>query len=131
MAKLLLHDLSQGRHRARNEIFVALHLTAGLPGRGTEITSIRLRNTKLATRNVFVREGQILIVISYSKSRASNNHAFYTVRYLPKDLACAVLAYLTYIRPFIDFLANRLELPQFRSNKFFFHIRVLSIAGSI
>ncbi|PWI64550.1 hypothetical protein PCL_09563 [Purpureocillium lilacinum] len=102
------------------KIFVALHLTAGLPGRGTEITSIRLRNTKLAARNVFVREGQILIVISYSKSRASNNHAFYTVRYLPKDLASSVLAYLTYIWPFIDFLANRLELPQFRSNEFLF-----------
>ncbi|KAJ6436888.1 ATP-dependent DNA helicase pfh1 [Purpureocillium lavendulum] len=102
------------------KIFVALHLTAGLPGRGTEITSIRLRNTKLATRNVFVREGQMLIVISYSKSRTSNNHAFYTVRYLPKDLACSVLAYLTYIRPFIDFLANRLELPQFWSNQFLF-----------
>ncbi|PWI64582.1 hypothetical protein PCL_09512 [Purpureocillium lilacinum] len=102
------------------KIFVALHLTAGLPGRGTEITSIRLRNTKLATRDVFVREGQIIIVISYSKSRASNNYAFYTVRYLPKDLASSVLTYLTYIRPFIDFLANRLELPQFRSNEFLF-----------
>ncbi|KJZ70143.1 hypothetical protein HIM_10450 [Hirsutella minnesotensis 3608] len=102
------------------KIFVALHLTAGLPGRGTEITSIRLRNTKLATRNVFVREGQMIIVISYSKSRASNNHAFYTARYLPQGLASSVLTYLSYIRPFIDFLANRLELSQFRSNEFLF-----------
>lgn len=113
------------------KIFVALHLTAGLPGRGTEITSIRLRNTKLATRNVFVREGQILIVISYSKSRASNNHAFYTVRYLPKDLACAVLAYLTYIRPFIDFLVIDLNCRNSGATSFFSQIRVRSIAGSI
>ncbi|KAJ3455783.1 hypothetical protein MRS44_017265 [Fusarium solani] len=39
-------------------IFAAFHLTAGLPGRGTEATSIRLRNTKLAIRNLFIREGQ-------------------------------------------------------------------------
>ncbi|KAJ6439190.1 hypothetical protein O9K51_08602 [Purpureocillium lavendulum] len=98
------------------KIFVALHLTAGLPGRGTEITSTRLRNTNLAV--VRAGAGQIIIVISYSKSRASNNYDFYTVRYLPKDLATSVLTYLTYIRPFIDFLANRLELPQFWSNEF-------------
>jgi hypothetical protein len=101
-------------------IFAAFHLTAGLPGRGTEATSIRLRNTKLAIRNLFIREGQVLIVISYNKARASNNYAFYTVRYLPNSLGLYVFAYLAYIRPFLDFLANQLQLSQYLSTEFFF-----------
>ncbi|KAH8749833.1 hypothetical protein BGZ57DRAFT_775779 [Hyaloscypha finlandica] len=82
-----------------NEIFAAIHLAAGLPARGTEITSIRLRNTPLAIRHVFIREGRMLLVISYNKSRASNNHAFYIVRYLPQNLAISIFKYLVYIRP--------------------------------
>jgi hypothetical protein len=65
------------------DIFAAVHLTAGLPGRGTEIGSVRVSNTMQALRNVFVRNGRIMIIISYNKARASNNHAFYVVRYLP------------------------------------------------
>lgn len=38
-------------------IYAAFHLTAGLPGRGTETTSIWLSNTKLAIRHIFVQEG--------------------------------------------------------------------------
>ncbi|KAH6988691.1 hypothetical protein EDB80DRAFT_865701 [Ilyonectria destructans] len=71
-------------------IFVTLHLTAGLPGRGTEVTSIRLRNTKLATRNLFIREGQLVVVFSYNKARALNNYAFYTVRYLLDNLGSSI-----------------------------------------
>ncbi|KAH7137817.1 hypothetical protein EDB81DRAFT_75097 [Dactylonectria macrodidyma] len=98
----------------------ASHVTAGLPGRGTETTSIRFRNTKLAIRNVFICEGRVIVIISYNKARASNNHAFYVVRYLPDDLDSSMFLYLAYIRPFLDFLANQLELPQYHSNEFLF-----------
>ncbi|KAJ4217439.1 hypothetical protein NW757_014639 [Fusarium falciforme] len=101
-------------------IFAAFHLTTGLPGRGTEVASIRLRNTKLAIRNLFIREGQVLIIISYNKARASNNYAFYTVRYLPNSLGLYVFVYLAYIRPFLDFLANQLQLSQYLSTEFLF-----------
>ncbi|EFZ03297.2 tlh3 [Metarhizium robertsii ARSEF 23] len=100
--------------------FSAVHITAGLPGRGTEMTTIRLRNTKLAIRNLFIREGRAIIVISYTKARSSNNHAFYIVRYLPDDLGLSVVVYLAYIRPFLDFLANQLGLPHYHSNEFLF-----------
>lgn len=67
------------------KVFSAVHVTADLPGRGTEMT-IRLRNTKLAIGNLFIREGRIIIVISYTKARSSNNHAFYIVRHPLDDL---------------------------------------------
>jgi hypothetical protein len=52
-----------------------------------------------------------MIITSYNKARASNNHAFYIVRYLPPGLDTSVFKYLAYIRPFVDFLARRLDLP--------------------
>ncbi|KHO10690.1 hypothetical protein MAA_11741 [Metarhizium robertsii ARSEF 23] len=100
--------------------FTGIHMTPTLPNRGTETTSIRLRNTKLAKRNVFIREGQLLVIVSYNKSRASNNHAFYIVRYLREDLGSAIFLYIAYIQSFIDFLANQLQLPQYHSNEFLF-----------
>jgi hypothetical protein len=103
-----------------SSIFAAFHLTASLPGRGTEIGSIRLLNTKLAIRHFFSREGRILIIISYNKARASNNHAFYIIRYLPPGLDLSVFKYLVYIRPFLNFLANQLNLSQYQTTEFLF-----------
>ena len=100
--------------------FSAFHITSGLPGRATETTSIRFRNTKLATRNMCIREGQVMMIISYNKARASTNHAFYVVRYLPDKLGAAFVTYVAYIRPFLDFLATQLQLPQYHSNEFLF-----------
>ncbi|KAH8656364.1 hypothetical protein BGZ61DRAFT_303252, partial [Ilyonectria robusta] len=65
----------------------------------SEITSIRYINTKLAIRNVFFHGGQMIIIISYNKARASNNYAFYIVRYLPPSLSLSFLKYLAIIRP--------------------------------
>lgn len=100
--------------------FASVHITAGLPGRGTETTTIRFRNTKLGIRNLFVRGGKVVIVISYTKARASNNHSFYVVRYLPDSLDQSIILYLAYIRPFLDFLANQLKLSHHHSNEFLF-----------
>ncbi|RBA11840.1 hypothetical protein FPRO05_14192 [Fusarium proliferatum] len=60
--------------------FAASHFSGGLPGRGTEVATIRYINTTLAIRNVFFRGGQMIIIISYNKARASNKYAFYIVR---------------------------------------------------
>ena len=79
---------------------------SGLPGRATETTGIRLRNTKLAIRNMCIREGRVMIIISYNKARAITNHAFYVVRYLLDKLGIYFMKYVAYIRPFMDFLAT-------------------------
>ncbi|KAH6972651.1 hypothetical protein EDB80DRAFT_596203 [Ilyonectria destructans] len=100
--------------------FSAFHITSGLPGRATETTGIRFRNTRLAIRNMCIREGQVMIIISYNKARASTNHAFYVVRYLPDELGISFVTYVAYIRPFLDFLATQLELPHYHSNEFLF-----------
>jgi hypothetical protein len=110
----------QSETELKNEIFAAIHLTAGLPPRGTEITSIRIHNTAEVMRNLIFREGRLLLVIGYNKARASNHHAFYTVRYIPRRLAVLVFLYLVYIRPFVDFLAAQLRFPHLRGTEYLF-----------
>ncbi|KAF5975169.1 hypothetical protein FBULB1_7525 [Fusarium bulbicola] len=100
--------------------FAALHFSGGLPGRGTEVATIRYINTTLAIRNVFFRGGQMIIIISYNKARASNNYAFYIVRYLPKELSQSLLKYLAIIRPVLGFIAKRLKIPHWSESEFFF-----------
>ncbi|WKT54184.1 Helicase superfamily 1/2, ATP-binding domain [Fusarium oxysporum f. sp. vasinfectum] len=100
--------------------FAASHLSGGLPGRGTEIATVRYVNTTPAIRNVFFRGGQMIIIISYNKARASNNYAFYIVRYLPKQLSQSLLRYLAIIRPVLGYIAKQLKLPHWSGSEFFF-----------
>jgi hypothetical protein len=44
------------------------HLTAGQPGRGPEITSIRHSNSATTRRNIYIYDSQIMIVTAYHKS---------------------------------------------------------------
>jgi hypothetical protein len=101
-------------------MFAPIYITASIPGRGTEIGSIRVLNTALGIQHVFIRNNRILIIIPYNKARALNNHAFYIIRYLPKGLDLSILKYLVYVRPFLDFLAGQLKLVQYQSTKFLF-----------
>ncbi|KAH7194982.1 hypothetical protein DER44DRAFT_815616 [Fusarium oxysporum] len=69
-----------------------------LPGRGTEM----------------------MIIMSYNKARASNNYAFYIVRYLPKGLSRSLLNYLAIIRPVLGYIARQLKVPYWSESEFFF-----------
>jgi hypothetical protein len=100
--------------------FAAIHFKASLPGRGTEVTSIRYLNSKLSIRNVFFYDGRIIIIISYNKARASNHYAFYIVRYVPVDLSLSLLKYLAIVRPVWEFLASKMHTIRHDSREFFF-----------
>ncbi|KAF4463327.1 hypothetical protein FALBO_9851, partial [Fusarium albosuccineum] len=100
--------------------FAASHFSGGLPGRGTEMATIRWVNTTLAIRNIFFRGGQMMVIISYNKARASNNYAFYIVRYLPRELSLSFLKYLAIVRPLLGFIARQLKLPHWSDSEFFF-----------
>ncbi|KAF7959266.1 hypothetical protein EAE96_002780 [Botrytis aclada] len=63
---------------------VYIHFVGGMPGRMTEIASIRYRNTRQVMRNIFVHNGKLAIITEYHKARSRTNHAFYVVRILPQ-----------------------------------------------
>jgi hypothetical protein len=51
-------------------LLLAINWTCGQTGRGTEMMSLLYKNKTSADRNIFVQDGQIMIVTSYHKSQA-------------------------------------------------------------
>jgi hypothetical protein len=86
---------------------LAMYLTGGQPVRGSELGVVKFRNTRTTTRNFFATNGAGFYVTEYHKSRASTNHSFNVVRYLPERVTKVVLSYLVYIRPFARVLNTR------------------------
>ena len=50
-------------------ILILVHITAGQPARGTEITSLRYCNWITSPRNIYILDGQVMIVTTYHKSQ--------------------------------------------------------------
>jgi len=83
-----------------------IHLTSGLPLRGTELTTLRFLNSYKERREMFLDKGSNLFVlnISYSKGREYREKEGSNVRYLCKSASKIFLLYITLVFPFIDFL---------------------------
>lgn len=80
-------------------IALLIHITAGQPTRGTEITAATIVNNSLGgIRSVFWCKETIMIVQYYSKSSTVHGDKF-IARFLPKPLANLLVAYLAIVRP--------------------------------
>ncbi|KAM0689937.1 hypothetical protein Q7P36_008703 [Cladosporium allicinum] len=82
-------------------LLLLVHLTAGQPARGTEITGIQHANT-LFHRNVFVEDGLVSIVTSYHKGYTCTSTTKIIHRYLPHEISELVVYYLWLILPFVQ-----------------------------
>jgi hypothetical protein len=92
-------------------LFAAVHLTFGLPGRGTEINLITWANSREHIRNICVRYGTMLIMTDNSKLKSSTEKPFWVVRAVTKSVARLLFLHIAYIRPFADSLQKVLA-PQ-------------------
>jgi hypothetical protein len=81
-----------------------VHIMSGQPGRGSEITTIRHRNGLLQDRNVFVVDGDMMIVVRYHKSQSQWDKPKIVPRFLPPQLGQVMAVYLTYLQPFQEYL---------------------------
>ncbi|CAO2655088.1 Nn.00g101520.m01.CDS01, partial [Neocucurbitaria sp. VM-36] len=81
-----------------------VHITSGQPGRGSEITTIRHRNGLLQDRNIFVVDGQIMMVVRYHKSQSQWDKPKIVPRFLPPRLGQVMAVYLAYVQPFYEYL---------------------------
>jgi Orsellinic acid/F9775 biosynthesis cluster protein D len=100
----------------KQQLLVCIHLTGGMPGRGSEITTIKWCNTRHTMRNIFVYHGRLMVLIEYNKTRASTNNAFYIARILPLTMSRVLFQYLAYVRPFCDTLRHQLQLASHSLN---------------
>ena len=91
-------------------LFILIH-TDDVPARGVEILPIRCENAPEAPRNVFVHDGQVMIVTAYHKSQAITGQHKVIARFLGRRVGRLLIAYLTEVRPFITLL-DRDRIPK-------------------
>jgi hypothetical protein len=83
-------------------LLLLAHFTAGQPSRGEEITGLRLVNGINRDRNVFVIDGEVVLVTQYHKSLAHFDSPKVIPRFLPERPAQLLAMYMIYIRPLTD-----------------------------
>jgi hypothetical protein len=96
-------------NRLSSLLLVCIHFSGGMPGRTTEIATMRYLNTRKVMRNVFIHHGRLVLITEYHKARTQTNHAFYIVRVLPSLVSQILFQYLVYIRPFIRSLIYQMQ----------------------
>jgi hypothetical protein len=68
-----------------------------LPGRGSEIGSIKFANSIYSARNIYVLNRRMAFVTCYNKSRSRHIITKYVMRYLPDELSQALAQYLVFV----------------------------------
>ncbi|KAK2667242.1 hypothetical protein RAB80_016433 [Fusarium oxysporum f. sp. vasinfectum] len=88
----------------RFEEFLLLlaHITGGQPSRGEEITGLRLINGINRDRNIFIIDGEVVLVTQYHKSLAHFDSPKVIPRFLPGRIGQLFVMYIIYIRPLTD-----------------------------
>ncbi|KAM0362018.1 hypothetical protein ACHAO7_011321 [Fusarium culmorum] len=92
-------------------LLLLAHITGGQPSRGEEITGLRLVNGINRDRNVFIIDGDVVLVTQYHKSLAHFDAPKVIPRFLPQRIGQLFVMYMVYIRPLTDrWEADRWEL---------------------
>ncbi|KAM0716822.1 hypothetical protein Q7P37_007625 [Cladosporium fusiforme] len=90
-------------------LLLLAHLTSGQPARGTELLSIRYKNTIHGQhRNLFIDHGMVSTVTSYHKGYSVTGSTKIIHRYLPKEVGEMFIYHIWVVLPFchaLDLLA--------------------------
>ncbi|KAK4982079.1 hypothetical protein LTR50_007840 [Elasticomyces elasticus] len=85
----------------REKLLVLMHITAGQPGRGPEILSIRHSNTvRGGHRNIFIEDGMVVFITRYHKGYSLSGDVKIIYRYLPREVGELFVWYLWLVLPF-------------------------------
>ena len=87
-------------------LMVLIHIWAGQPGRGPEMTKLKHCGTQQVAGNIFVFDGQVMIIIDLDKSRAIRGLGRKVARFLPKRIGKIVVVYITWLIPFEEILCD-------------------------
>jgi hypothetical protein len=83
-------------------ILLLCHITGGQPIRAEEMLGLRLANGISRDRNVFIVDGQVMLVSHYHKSMAHFDSPKVIPRFLPERIGQLLVMYMVYIRPLTD-----------------------------
>lgn len=96
-----------------------IFLGSGQQGRRTEFIALRWKNSVLATRDLFLHDGQMLFILSYHKNRHRSNASRWPVRFLLPEVAHLLVQYLAIIQPFREYLHAKAQVPPATSEYIF------------
>jgi hypothetical protein len=100
-------------------LLLLIHLTAGQPGRATELLGLRHKNTVHGRhRSIYLEHGLVSTVTAYHKGYSVSNSTKIIHRYLPKPVSELVVYYLWLVLPFWQAMA-RLARRQSRAQSAF------------
>jgi len=94
----------EAKERFLELLMLIFHISGGMPARGTELGSIKFRNSQRSCRNFYVVHGKAFFYTQYHKTRSMKLSSYHIVRYLPRRVGELAVLYLSYIRPFANLL---------------------------
>lgn len=98
-----MRDYMRKVARFRGLLLILMHITGGQPARGTEILSVRHRNTvQGGHRNLFIEDGTVVFVTKYHKGYQMSGDVKIIHRYLPREVGELVILYLWLALDFIQ-----------------------------
>jgi hypothetical protein len=104
-----VHHYLQQVDRFLERLLLLVHITAGQPGRATELLSLRYVNTVHGRhRNIFIENGMVSTVTAYHKGYSVSNPTKIIHRYLRKPVSELVVYYLWLVLPFAQNLEWRM-----------------------
>jgi hypothetical protein len=86
-------------------LLLLVHITGGQPARGTELLTLRWRNSSHSDiRSIFMDNGMLCFVTSYHKNYSISSTCRIIHRYVPAEVGEILLYYLWLVTPFLDAL---------------------------
>ncbi|KAH7187404.1 hypothetical protein DER44DRAFT_709188, partial [Fusarium oxysporum] len=83
----------------RETLLVLVHTWGGLPGRGPEITTLRHCDSWQLMRNIFILDGQVMIVTDRDKMKAIRDNGRKVARFVPDRIGRMIVAYIAWLLP--------------------------------
>ncbi|KAG7408486.1 hypothetical protein Forpe1208_v012075 [Fusarium oxysporum f. sp. rapae] len=85
----------------RSSMFPVVHVWGGQPGRGPEVSTLKHCDTEQLPKNMFVFNGQVVLITDRDKSKGLNGKQGRKVaRFLPEGPSLMMVAYIAWLLPF-------------------------------
>ncbi|KAL6366266.1 hypothetical protein LRP88_00111 [Fusarium phalaenopsidis] len=101
----------------REVLIVLVHTWGGLPGRGPEVTTLRHCDSWQLIRNIFVTDGQVMIVTDRDKMKAIRDNARKVARFVPELIGRMIVGYITWLIPAERVLRRKCKLAEPRGEQ--------------
>ncbi|VTO81898.1 unnamed protein product, partial [Fusarium graminearum] len=101
----------------RETLLVLVHTWGGLPGRGPEVMTLRHCDSWQLIRNIFIMDGQVMIVTDRDKMKAIRDNGRKVARFVPDRIGRMIVAYIAWLLPTERLLRHECQLAEPREEQ--------------